>query len=301
MIKKGGTMRYELVFSLGLLLGITGCVLDGKEKPPQKQNASYAGVVNLTDISTVASDNGMAYQADISARFQADPLLAPRGMRRFPVAFSREKKGFQCQLVTNSAKQARDTSSWVPVSVGKLVLGTMTSSKQIEIIEGDNHSYFKELMPRFAPGLYFIAAEGKGKLKPFQVEFVMPEELRGPRVNEHHLEEGPAIIQKSSPLVVEWDAPTAPNDMNLVELYIVTRQGQEERTLACGVVESQLEAVGGKVRVEIPAPQMSGLFATPEGVVELLRVNELAGTVTNGPSLRLDGVRAWVWPGLVAE
>lgn len=294
-------MKLSLSLAVGVGLVLSGCVLDGKQKPPQKQNTSFAGSVSLTDISTVAQDGGMAYQANIAAKFQADPNILPAERRRLPFSVTRQDRGFKCQLITRQIREEKAADKWVPVSVGKLVLGTMTSSKEIEIGEDESHSYYKELLPRFAPGLYFIASEGKKPFRPFQVEFSMPEEIRSVRVNEHGLEEGPAIVQKSTPLSVEWDSATAPNDMNIIEMYLITQQGEEQRMLACGALESNLTVEGGKVRVEVAAPQMSGLFATPDAAFELLRVNEISGSLTNGPSLRLDGIRAWAWPSLVAE
>jgi len=294
-------MKLSLSLLVGVGLVLAGCVLDGKQKPPQKQNSSFAGSVSLTDISTLDQDGGMAYRANISAKFQADPTVLPSERRRLPFAVDKDSRGFKCQLITRLNSEEKPADKWVPVSVGKLVLGTMTSSKDIEILEDESHSYYKELLPRFAPGLYFIASEGKKPFRPFQVEFSMPEEIRAVRVNEHGLEEGPAIVQKSAPLSLEWDPATAPNDMNIIEMYLITQQGEEQRMLACGALESNLAVENGKVRVEVAAPQMSGLFATTEAALELLRVNEIAGSLANGPTMRLDGIRAWAWPSLVAE
>lgn len=275
---------------------ISGCIPNPYEKPPQKQKTPFNGVVSLTDLASPGEKGGVAYEANITAQFT-------KTNRDLDSLRRSQYRATQCQLISSTTDSNKPDTSTPPtnVSVGSLSLGTPTSSSQINILEKSPGVYEAQLNSQFAPGLYVLKSEGKNDIKPFMVQFSMPEEIRGIKINEHALDEGPAVIQKSADLLIELDPPTAPNDLNILEVLIQTVQNKEERLLVCGALENQLEISNGKVQMKIPSAQLSGLFATPKGIVELVRVNAASGTLTNGPSLRLDGSRVWLWPGLVAE
>jgi hypothetical protein len=291
---KNGILSVFLIF-------LGGCVLDRHEPPPSLQTIPFSGSASLVDISTLDSDGQITNQAKIKAEFNKKGSSSSQS---YAVRFRNQvmpvsERGVQCQVISRST--ADEQAEEKPYSVGELFLGTLVSGQAIPVPEIELGRYEKALSPHFAPGIYFMQAQGLQKGDSFRVEFSMPEEIRGISINEHSLQEGPAIFQKSEPTIVEVDAPTAPNDMNILELILITQNGYEERALVCAVYENELEVIDGKQRMEIPAAQLSGLFATPQGVMELLRINVISGLVTNGPSLRIEGVRAWVWPSWVAE
>lgn len=290
-------MIYHLVLGL-LCLTLSGCLLKPYEKPPAKQETPFNGAVSLVDLSTLSSKGELIGQAQISAQFaKTNQTPSSQSIRRFPLDLDRNNRAIQCQLVSNRVTEA----SSQPVSVGRLVMGTPTSSQAIEIPEISTGIYKKELLPHFAPGIYFLSALGKEKAPSFSVDFSMPEEVRAVRVNGHGLEEGPAVIQKSVDFLLEADPVTAPNDMNILEMVLITQNEKEERTLVCGALESSLEVINSKTQMIIPTAQMSGLFASPNAVIQIFRVNSVGGVLSNGPSLRVEGLRAWSWPSLVAE
>ena len=273
-----------------------GCIPNPYEKPPQKQKTPFSGSISLMDMASPANSGGISYQAQITAQFT-------KSSRDLASLRRAQYQSVQCQLISSTEEGNKPNPTPPPqkISVGNLYLGTPTSATVIPITEKAAGVYESGLTAQFAPGLYLLKAEGKESVKPFMVEFSMPEELRGIKVNEHSLEEGPAVIQKSADLLIEFDPPTAPNDLNIMEVFIQTVQGKEQRLLVCGALESQLEKSNGKTQFKIPSAQLSGLLATPEGVFELVRVNAASGTLSSGPTLRLDGSRVWLWPGLVAE
>lgn len=282
-----------------ILLG--GCVLDRHEPPPSLQSIPFFGSVSLIDISSMDSKGELTNQAKIEAEFnkKEESPSQDRSMRFKNLVLPVSQRGLQCQVISRMVAQEQPEAK--PYSVGELVLGTLVSGQSIRVPEIEVGHYEKALSPHFAPGIYFMQALGLQKGDGFRVEFSMPEEIRGISINEHSLEEGPAIFQKSESTILEVDLPTAPNDMNILELILITQNGSEERVLVCAIYENELEVINGKQRMEIPAAQLSSLFATPQGVMELLRINAISGLVANGPSMRIEGVRAWVWPSWVAE
>jgi len=286
---------------LSLTLLVSGCLLNGNEKPPAKLTTPFNGSVTLMDVTGVSDKGSIAYQAEISAHFTSKEPEKPALVRRYPLTLDSSNRQVQCQLFSESETRKSSEEIDKGISVGALFLGTPTSSQEIEIPQVSSGNYQKELLPHFSPGIYLLRAAGLGEKKAFHIDFSMPEELREPRVNEHGLEEGPAVIQKSSDFFLELEPATAPNDFNIIEISLLTAQEKEQRVLVCGVLESQLEMVNGKTQLKIPAAQLSGLFATPQGVIQILRVNAVSGVINNGPALRVDGLRAWVWPSLVAE
>ncbi|NBX75528.1 MAG: hypothetical protein EBQ92_03165 [Proteobacteria bacterium] len=285
---------------LGLLVFLTsGCLLKPYEKPPAKQETPFSGAVSLVDLSTLSNKGELIGEAQISAQF-VKPNESPSpslSIRRFPLDIDKNNRAIQCQLISNRI-QAEPPK---PVSVGKLEMGTPTSSQKIEIPEVSTGMYQKDLLPHFAPGIYFLSALGKEKSQSFSVDFSMPEEVRAVRVNDHGLEEGPAIIQKSADFLLEVDPVTAPNDMNILEMVLITQNENQQRALVCGALESGLEVINSKTQMVIPSAQMSGLYASAEAVLQVFRVNSVGGVISGGPSLRIEGLRAWSWPSLVAE
>lgn len=280
---------FPLVAVCSIILG--GCIPTPYEKAPSVQSSSLKGSVSLVDLTMPGENGGLSYQAQITAQFNTTALK--------PSQVDRNYRGIQCQLI--ASRRAGSPNSTKKISVGSLFLGTPTSTSQITIPEISEGVYEKALLPHFAPGIYFIRANGKDSVKSFGVEFSMPEEVRGVRVNQHGLEEGPAVIQKTSDLLLEVDPVTAPNDMNIIELFISSKEGDKERILVCGALENQLEIINGKTQFVVPSAQLSGLFPTTEAVIEVLRVNALGGTLAGGLSLSLEGTRAWLWPSLIAE
>jgi len=271
---------------------LSGCLLNRYEKPPALQKIPFSGFISLTDISSYSSENGIVDEAKISAKFQKT-----EDSRKFSL-IPEKGRGLQCQLTD---RENSKPAPLLPVSVGSLSLGTLVSGHGIEIPEVEPGTYQKSLAPHFAPGIYFIRAKGTDKNPAFAAEFSMPEEIRGIRVNGHGLEEGPAIFQKSEDTLVELDPPTAPNDMNIIEFILISQTSEEERALVCAVYEKELEVVNGKQRLEVPSVQLGALSATPNGVLEILRLNMVSGVLQNGPGLRIEGIRAWLWPGWIAE
>jgi len=258
----------------------------------------FTGAISLVDLSTVSNKGELIGEAEIKAQFVKSPGTA-RGssIRLYPLDVDKENRSIQCQLVSQRAQ--REEKEFV--SVGKLLMGTPTSSQAIEIPEVSTGVHQKDLLPHFAPGIYFLKLIGKEAAYSFSVDFSMPEEVRAVRVNEHGLEEGPAVVQKSTDCLIELDPVTAPNDMNILEMVLITRNGNEERVLVCGALESNLEVINGKTQLLIPSAQMSGLFASAEAAIQIFRVNSVSGMIDSGPRLRVEGVRAWAWPSLVAE
>lgn len=285
----------------GLMLILSGCILNGYEKPPAKLTSSYSGSVSLLDITGVSEEGKIVNQAEITAKFKTKQSSRIQGVRRFPWELDPGVRQIQCQLFTADKQVKVREETEKGLSVGSLFLGTPTSSQEIEIPELQEGFYRRELLPHFSPGIYLLRAEGQKQKDAFRIDFSMPEELREPKVNGHGLEEGPAVIQKSTDFLLEIEPATAPNDLNIIEMSLITQNDTEERVLVCGVLESQLEAVNGKTQMKVPAAQLSGLLATPSGAIQILRVNALGGVIQNGPTLRLEGIRAWVWPSLVAE
>ncbi|NBW98460.1 hypothetical protein EBR03_02695 [bacterium] len=289
------------LIQMGLLFLTAGCVLNGYEKPPQKLKTPYVGAVSLVDLSTVSEKGEYQYEAQITASFSKTQQRTAEAIRRANIQIDPAFRGIQCQLTSETQVQKGSETS-VPVSVGPLELRTVTASNGLLIPEISPGVYQKMLLPHFAAGLYFLKASGlKDQTPSFAVEFSMPEEVRNVRVNGHGLEEGPAVVQKSADCSIEIDPPTMPSDMNIIEVLVLTEQNQQKRILACGILESQLEQINGKEQLMIPTAQLAGLYASPSAVIEVLRVNALSGTVASGPQLRLDGIRAWLWPALVAE
>ena len=291
-------MRHLLV--LGVIgLAVSGCLLKPYEKPPAKQETPFTGAVSLVDLSTLSNKGELIGEAQISAQFnkQGQTPSPSLSVRRFPIEIDKNNRAIQCQLVNRSV----EAEPAQPISVGRLVMGTPTSNQKIEIPEVNTGVYKKELLPHFAPGIYFLSALGKESSQSFSVDFSMPEEVRAVRVNNHGLEEGPAVIQKSTDCLLEIDPVTAPNDMNIIEMVLITQNGNEQRALVCGALESSLEIINSKTQMVIPSAQMSGLFASAEAVLQVFRVNSIGGVISGGPSLRIEGLRAWSWPSLVAE
>lgn len=290
-------MIYRVVQIL-LALTVSGCLLKPYEKPPAKQEAPFKGTVSLVDLSTLSNKGELIGEAQIKAQFvKTTGIPSTPAIRPYPMELDKANRSIQCQLISN--KLLREAVE--PVSIGKLMMGTPTSSQAIEIPEVSTGVYQKDLLPHFAPGIYFLKLIGKDSTPSFSVDFSMPEEVRGVRVNYHALEEGPAVVQKSSDCVIELDSVTAPNDMNILEMVLITRNEGQERALVCGVLESNLELINGKTQLVIPAAQMSGLFASAEAVIQIFRLNSVSGVLNGGPSLRVEGLRAWAWPSLVAE
>lgn len=281
---------------------LSGCVLDRHEAPPTLQASPYSGNISLIDLSGLDSESKIASEAKVRAQFSRKTELPNENLSsRFKHAFLPiPQRGVQCQVISRAISQ-KTLSKEKPFSVGELSLGTLVSGQAISVPEVELGHYEKALSPHFAPGIYFMQARGNEVVGGFRVEFAMPEEIRGITINDHGLEEGPAIFQKSEPTLLEVDPPTAPNDMNILELILITQNEEEERALVCAVYENELEMVNGKQKLEVPSAQLSGLFATPQAVMEILRINVISGIVPNGPSLRIEGVRAWVWPSWVAE
>lgn len=290
-------MIYRL--GLGLLaLSLSGCLLKPYEKPPAKQETPFTGSVSLVDLSTLSNKGELIGEAEISAQFvKSGQSSVQSRIYRFPFDLDRSNRSVQCQLISERVS----ADPVLPVSVGKLVMGTPTSSQAIEIPELSTGVYQKDLLPHFAPGIYFLSAQGKEKNSSFSVDFSMPEEVRGVRVNGHGLEEGPAVVQKSTDSLLEIDPVTAPNDMNILEMVLITYNGDQRRALVCGALESTLELINSKTQMLIPSAQMSGLFASADAVIQIFRVNSVGGVLSGGPSLRVEGLRAWSWPSLVAE
>ena len=287
---------------LGLLILIlSGCILNGYEKPPAKLTSAFSGAISLVDVTGVSEEGEVVHQANISGRFQTHEKPKPQGIRRFPLNLQKGTRAVQCQLFTS--ENGGDSRAEVEkgLSVGPLFLGTPTSSQEIQIPEVQQGIYQKELLPHYSPGIYLLRAQGVAQKNAFQIDFSMPEELREPKVNSHGLLEGPAVVQKSADFLLEIEPATAPNDLNIIEMSLITQTPTEERVLVCGALESQLETVNGKTQMKVPSAQLSGLLATPSGAIQILRVNALGGVVQNGPTLTLEGLRAWVWPSLVAE
>lgn len=281
---------------------LSGCVLDRHEAPPTLQGSPYSGSISLIDLSSLDSESKIISEAKIKAQFSRKSELPNENssFRVKHVFLPTPERGVQCQVISRVVPKMAPLEE-KPFSVGELSLGTLVSGQAISVPEVELGRYEKALSPHFAPGIYFMQARGNQDVSGFRVEFAMPEEIRGISINDHGLEEGPAIFQKSEPTLLEVDPPTAPNDMNILELILITQNEAEERALVCAVYENELEMVNGKQKLEIPSAQLSGLFATPQAVMELLRINVISGIVQNGPSLRVEGVRAWVWPSWVAE
>jgi hypothetical protein len=291
-------MRDYLVLGV-LVISVSGCLLKPYEKPPAKQETPFAGSVSLVDLSTLSNKGELIGEAEISAQF-VKPNQSPSpssSIRQFPIEIDKNNRAVQCQLVSRRIQ----AESPKPVSVGRLVMGTPTSNQKIEIPEISTGVYQKDLLPHFAPGIYFLSALGKETAQSFSVDFSMPEEVRAVRVNDHGLEEGPAVIQKSTDFLLELDPVTAPNDMNILEMVLITQNENQQRALVCGALESGLEIINSKTQMLIPSAQMSGLFASAEAVIQVFRVNSIGGVISGGPSLRIEGLRAWSWPSLVAE
>lgn len=288
--------------ALSFVFILSGCFLNRYEKPPTLHKIPFQGFISLVDVSSLSAEGKFIDEARVSASFT--DLSAPEKLalsyRGVSLIQPQRHRGLQCQIVSNSTYSISE-EELTPISVGEFSLGTLVSGQVISIPEVEIGRYEKALAPHFAPGIYFARSSGSKAIPGFAVEFAMPEEIRGVEVNEHSLSEGPAIFQKSETNLLELAPPTAPNDLNIVEIVLITRQDKEERTLVCGVFEDELELVEGKQQLEIPAAQMSGLYAAPDGVLEIIRLNTISGVVQNGPALRVEGLRAWVWPSWVAE
>ncbi|MFM8269786.1 MAG: hypothetical protein ACKN9V_06305 [Pseudomonadota bacterium] len=290
-------MIYQVLLGL-LALTVSGCLLKPFEKPPAKQETPFNGSISLVDLSTLSNKGELVGEAQITAQFVKPALNpSPSQVRPFPLELDKNNRAIQCQLISRDG--GKENSQ--PISVGRLVMGTPTSSQGIEIPEISTGVYQKELLPHFAPGIYFLSAFSKDGKPAFNVDFSMPEEVRGVRVNGHGLEEGPAVVQKSTDGLLEIDPATAPNDMNILEMVLITNRENQQRALVCGALESTLEIINSKTQLPIPTAQMSGLFASADAVIQIFRVNSVGGVISGGPSLRVEGLRAWSWPSLVAE